>query len=97
MLNTKDSLILYDLLAPHLPENPSEDVIEFVRAIIDSVVESGSTDYVKAIMLMTGTPVEEIVQMDVNDALKIFIEKIIENQILSLVDFWSKVGYDYTR
>ena len=65
MLSTKDSLILYDLVAPHLPEEPDEDVLKFIGTIIENIVgKEGCTDYVMAVVLLSGKPVEEVVKMD---------------------------------
>ncbi len=88
-LNLPDALKLYDLLKDHLPEvNENDDILEFAGKIIDSIIK-GSTHrtYVDAIMLMTNKTQEEVLQLEVQEAIRLFMDGLIENDIVSLKSF----------
>jgi hypothetical protein len=89
-INLSDALKLYDLLKDHLPVviDQDDDMLEFAGTIIDSMIKSSShKNYVDAIMLMTGKTQDEVLQLGTQDALRSFMDGLVENDILLLKSF----------
>lgn len=94
-LNLHDALKLYDLVGHHLPDiDPTENVIGFIGTIIDAIVDAGEhRNYVDALVLLTGKPMDEVLQMKPLDALAEFSDGLAMNNILLLKRFAMELGY----
>lgn len=91
----RDALSLYKILKPHLPEefDRNETGAEFVKSIVDSMAESDPDAYLKAVMLMSGNTKEQLQKKyKVHEVLGLFIDGLIQNQAMLLVDFGKRVG-----
>ena len=95
MLNLTNALRLYEILAPHLPEyNSDTDLLEFAGKIVDNIIESGKhANYVEAISLMENISVEEVTQLDANVRVDKFLNGLVENNVVYLIEFCKSVNY----
>ena len=96
MLNLNDALRLYEILSPHLPEYNSEtDLLEFAGTIVDNIINSGKhANYIEAIALMENFSNEEVLQLDTKIALEKFLNGLVENNIVYLIEFCRTIDYD---
>ena len=90
ILNIEQSMKLYKMIAPFVSEAKQKtDAIEFSSTIIDTIIKANEHDkFLHMSMLLTGKKVEELIQMDMNDFLGEFMDGLIENRILDLIDFY---------
>lgn len=95
LLNLNDALRLYEILAPHLPEYNSEtDLLEFAGTIVDNIINSGKhANYIEAISVMENISMEEVTQLDANDRISKFLNSLVENNIVYLIEFCKSVNY----
>jgi len=95
MLNLNNALKLYEILSPHLPEYNSEtELLEFAGKIVDNIINSGKhANYIEAIALMENITNEEVLQLDTKVALEEFLNGLIENDILYLINFCRTLNY----
>lgn len=92
ILNTKDAFKLYSLLQKHLPKD-KDDALDFVTAIIDSIISSGEHRvYIEALQILN--PKFDIERCDPRDAVNLLIAGLSKNKIMSLDSFMSTVGRD---
>lgn len=94
MLNTAKSLKLFHLLNKHIPANSKDvDVLSFVGKIVDSIIANNEHRvYTDAILLMNNIDsVYLLKDEEPEEILQIFIDGLVENRIVSLVDFFRKV------
>ena len=86
---------LYEILSPHLPEYNSEtDLLEFAGTIVDNIINSGKhANYIEAIALMGNFSNEEVLQLDTKIALEKFLDGLVENNILYLMEFCRTIDY----
>ena len=94
MLNTTKALRLFNLLDKHIPANSKDvDVLNFVGKIVDSIIAKNEHRvYTDAILLMNNLDsVYLLKDEEPEEILQIFIDGLIENRIVSLVDFFRKV------
>lgn len=95
MLNLNDALRLYEILSPHLPEYNSEtDLLEFAGTIVDNIINSGKhANYIEAISIMENISMEEVTQLDDNVRVNKFLNGLVENNIVYLIEFCKSVNY----
>ena len=95
MLNLNNALKLYEILSPHLHEYNSEtESLEFAGKIVDNIINSGKhANYIEAIALMENITNEEVLQLDTKVALEEFLNGLIENDILYLINFCRTLNY----
>ena len=95
MLNLNNALRLYEILAPHLPEYNSEtDLLDFAGKIVDNIINSGKhANYIEAISIMENITMEEVTQLDANDRISKFLNGLVENNILYLIEFCRAMNY----
>lgn len=99
ILNLKDALLLYDLIGKHVPKNIDEntDVLNFVGKIINSIIDTNEHKrYIEAIILTSGKSQNEILSLEINDAVILFSEGLIANHIVLLCKFCEDLGYGST-
>lgn len=92
------ALKLYDILSKYVPEEyDPDDVFNFAGTIVKNIKNSGNhKDYLNALAIMLNKTVKEIIaNSDPHEAIRLFIEGIIENQFPSLVEYCKKIGYQY--
>ena len=95
VLNTRDAVQLYSLLAPHLPEDKPEDALEFINQIVESIIENDQhSDFTDALILIYGKTLEELSEMLPEQILALFVKGLEENKIVLLQDFMQKVGFN---
>jgi hypothetical protein len=94
-LSTEKALRLYIMLAPYIPNiDTTENGFDFVKSIIQGIVDSGHHKvYLDALALMIGTNVDELLEnLNISEALDMFVEGLQINKILDLQKFCEKVG-----
>ena len=95
VLNTKDAVQLYSLLAPYLPEDKPEEALEFISQIVESIIENEQhSDFTDALILIYGKTLEELSEMLPEQILALFVKGLEENKIVLLQDFMQKVGFN---
>ena len=90
------ALELYDILRDYIPsEYDLDDIFNFAGTIIKNINKSGKhRDYMMALSLMLEYSIEHIVQnSNPQEAIKLFLNGIITNQMPRLVDYCKKIGY----
>jgi len=95
MLNLHKALQLVALLDPYIPANPdlNAPILDFIGKILSNIVENNKhADYLASVELLTDIPVDDLVKRPVEDVFRLFTDGLIENQILSLVDFYRSIG-----
>jgi hypothetical protein len=95
MLNLNNALRLYELLSPHLPKYNSEtDLLDFAGKIVDNIINSGKhANYIEAISVLENITMEEVTQLDANDRISKFLNGLVENDIIYLIEFCKSVNY----
>ena len=95
ILNIKDATQLYQILAPHLPEDKPEDALDYIDAIVNSIIEQERyPDFVNVLILTQGKTVEELEKLLPQEVLALFVRGLEENKIVLLQDFMQKVGFN---
>lgn len=95
MLNLNDAFHLYELINPFLPETTEEmELLEFAGKIVDNIIQTENhTKFVEILGLMYSKSREEILQIKPEDAIVMFMEGLVENNILWLKKFCMVIGY----
>jgi hypothetical protein len=95
LLNLNKALQLYEILSPHLPEYNSEtDLLDFAGKIVDNIINSGKhANYIEAISIMENITMEEVTQLDANVRIEKFLNALVENDIVYLIEFCKSVNY----
>lgn len=95
-LTLDKALQLYDLIGEYVPEvDDDNDAIKFIGTIVRNIKESGNhRAYVDAVSLMSGKPMSELLKLQYDEVLKLFVHGLAENKIISLQAFCKEVGYD---
>ena len=93
-LSIRDAFSLYRMLAPHLPDKVDENktVLEYVGQIVKDIKEKKSDSFANALVLMTGLTTEELINMEGEDIINLFINGLVVNQITSLGNFCRGIG-----
>ena len=96
ILSTREMFRLYRLVGNHLPDSVGEDfLVDFIGTIINSMVNKGQlTNYIDAIMLMSGKSLEELKGMKPEELIKIFAEGLADNKIFSFRNFLESVEFN---
>jgi hypothetical protein len=95
MLNLRKALKLVSILNDSIPEtwDLNAPIIDFVGKILENIVENNRhADYLASVELMTDISVDDLVNIPVDQVFQLFTDGLIENQILSLVDFYRSIG-----
>ena len=94
MLNTRDAMRLWNYLALHWPASLDANVLDFVGTIVDSMIEKNMhSDYLDALMLMSGRTDDDLVILGADKGLELFVEGLVENNVQFLAQFCRQVGY----
>jgi len=89
------ALKLYKLISPYIPPEKNIDSLEFINKIFDAIIERGGhSDYNEMIILLTGKTIPEWSKdgKTPEDVLTMFIEGLVENSVLSLLEFCRNIG-----
>ena len=87
-LNLEKALELFNILCDHIQDTKEPDAYTFVGKIVDSVIQKNRhEDYLKAASLMFDLPIDELVKFKPKEVIDMFIEGLIANKILELLDF----------
>ena len=87
-ISLSEALQLYKLLKNHLPDEFLTNPLEFVGTIVGSMIEHGEhRNFIDALVIMTGYTNDEIVLMDKEDAIQLFIEGFVKHDVWTLKDF----------
>ena len=93
MLNTKDALQLYVLLKDGIPEETPDTMLEFTGKIVSRLKESENPEnFGKALILMSGKSVTELDEIGNQKRLELFIQGLVDNYVLELVEFGKILG-----
>ncbi len=92
MLSIEKALELHTLLKPHLPENKELEFLSFVGEIIESMKVNDPAAYVYCMQLVSGSELDEFEKMNSTEAFGIFLEGLLENNMLELVTFCEFLG-----
>ena len=89
-LNLTDAFRLASLISKHIDKiQPQQDAVEFISNIIDKL---SPEEYLRCVMLLTQEN-EETIKKEISlDILRVFIEGLKLNQIVTLVQFWKSLG-----
>ena len=95
ILNIEQSARLYKMIAPYFPdETENADVLQLSSTIMDRIIQADKHEvFLHIAMLMTGKKLEEVVSMETDDFLLLFVQSLVENRVLYLMDFY-KVGFN---
>jgi hypothetical protein len=94
ILNLHDAIELYNLIGEYIPVTPCQDGVEFVSIIVNNIVDANKQiDFMNALLLMTNATQEDLLSLQPQEIISLFVECLAENKILQLVDFCEKVGY----
>lgn len=97
ILDLEKAIELYEVLEEFLPaiDLESFDLLEFIDEMIDNMESANKQRvYLEAVSLMTGYPIKGLLENhEPKDVLKYFIDGLIENKIVDLVDAMEKLGY----
>lgn len=96
-LSLRKAVELYRILAPHLPQDLSEETpaLSYVQQTIDSMKEKDKDAYLQAILLMTNLDVTELAEKDSMAILELFIEGLSVNEVALLVTWCKGLGLNY--
>jgi len=92
MLPIDKALELHALLKPHLPENREQKFLAFVRDITRSMKENDWLEYVGCVQLMYELEFDEVVELDPFDIFTMFLEGLVENNVLGLTKLCESLG-----
>ena len=88
ILNLRKALELYDILLPYLPEKYNVDIYDFVLEVISNIVKADKHfDFIKAMSIILNKSTMEVLSMNRKEATKMFIDELIENDIIYLIEF----------
>lgn len=91
-LTLEEALELYKLLKDYL-HSEVDSIIGMAQGILDGVQKNQSDrDYIEAISLMSGIPVNALVRRDSDEILEMFLEGLSINDVLDLKDFCEGIG-----
>jgi hypothetical protein len=94
ILNLHKALELYDTLLPYLPEMYNVDIYDFVRGIISNIVKADKHfDFIKAMSIVLNKSTAEILSMNRKEVTQMFIDGLIENDIVYLIEFCRSLNY----
>lgn len=98
-LNLRRALELNDVIGEFLPPNIGDmDVIEYAHQVIKNILSKGRPKvFVDALIMMTDVEFIEIVNMNVDERNRLFIEAIVENRLWHLPLFLSEISYGATK
>ena len=94
MLNIRDALKLYKMLAPYMPEYENDsDILEFVGTIITNIKNSKEPwIFADALLLMHDVSLDVLQKNDPIQNIKLFVVGLTENNFLALIDFSKELG-----
>lgn len=96
LLKFKEAIELYRMVKDYLPEIPEIDVnsLEFTGKIVKNIRNSEHPeDYVRIVVLLTGISKYQLIRMTPSEVVSLFIEGMMENNILDLAKFFSRMNY----
>ena len=96
ILTLRESYDLYLLLKDHMPSKVNEiESVNFVGTIVHSIRESEEPEnYAKAIEVFTGEDFSTIAEnYNPTEVLELFITGLMENNIILISEFFSKMGF----
>lgn len=97
-LNLPEALELYEIIGKHIPEETDDEILDFVGKIVSNIRISGEhRDYVKAVSILTGQSIDELLQVPPENILELFIEGLSDNKIIYLKEFSESIGLGYAR
>jgi len=91
MLNTRDALELYTVLLP------IKKLVSFKDSginIIKQIISLNGEIFIKMLCIFTGKSRDDVIKMERYEAINLFSEGLLENNIPSLIQFWETLGYD---
>jgi hypothetical protein len=89
VLNLNDALLLYEKINLYLPDHKEYDSgISYMRAIIQNIKSSGNGRiYLEILEMFSDKSIEELIELETDNLLKIFSDGLRENKILQLAQF----------
>jgi len=94
MLNLSDALKLYDLIGQYLPDIISDDPLDYIKQIIDNILDGDNqVVYIEILSLLHKYSQEDLLAFDETKLLSLFITGLTETQILPLQQFCKGLGY----
>jgi len=85
---------LNHLLQDHIPAIGGEqDALQFIGKIVDNIkLSNRHNDYIDAVVLMSGQDWEELKFLDSSEILRLFIDGLSINRIVTLKSFCDLMG-----
>ncbi len=82
------------LLQDHIPPlSDEQDALQFIGKIVDNIkLSNRHNDYIDAVVLMSGQDWEELKFLDSGEILRLFIDGLSVNRIVTLKSFCDLMG-----
>ena len=92
-LNLSEAYDLYVLIKPVFPDEDKTDgdVFEFVNILIENIIEYDPKLVSDILGLLSGAERDKILSMGTVEALEVLLEGLVENKIVSLMDFFDGI------
>lgn len=88
-LRIDESFKLYKLLYPFLPDTDVEDILEFSSTIIENIEQAGEQEkFLSIALLLTHKKVEELIALDTQEFILLFMREVVENRIDEMIQFY---------
>ena len=92
--NLDSAIKLFTIIGKYIPDVPNEDYLDYINEIFENIKKDGNYNaYFDAIQLMTGVTFNTLSLSEPQDVLELFINSLIEWQIVELVAFFRNIGY----
>lgn len=88
----RDALELHHIVSPYLPDVVDDNPLEVIHQTIRNMKDNNPRAYLDSILLMSKKTVEELMAMNSDDILSLFIDGLVANQIASLDVFCNRLG-----
>jgi hypothetical protein len=86
--------ILSFTLSPYIkPPLEPDNIVEYVSEIVDNCINSAA--FVDAVIMMSGKSLEDINKIDSLDLVKLFIDGMLEHNLLEFKAFYVGIGLDH--
>lgn len=93
-LTLEKAVELNHILQDHIPSyDDKQDALHFIGKIVDNIkLSNRHNDYIDAVVLMSGQDWEEIKFLDSGEILRLFIDGLSVNRIVTLKSFCDLMG-----
>ena len=87
------ALELHRIVSPYLPDmDGDDDAMDMVHQTVKNMRGENPQAYLDSVLLMSGKTLEELMVLDSNTILYLFIDGLVANQIIALNSFCNRLG-----